>query len=73
MAGLKPCPFCGGEASYSTDPEAVMDSVGRLWAYTVTCNKCAASSGLCFSIEQATKAWNRRENDEQKEATPWND
>lgn len=57
---LKPCPFCDGSASLHFDPEGVVDTMGRKWAYTITCNKCAASSGLCFSIEQASEAWNRR-------------
>ena len=57
---LKPCPFCGGNASLHFDPEGVKDTMGRKWAYTITCNRCAASSGLCFSMEQAVDAWNRR-------------
>lgn len=38
---LKPCPFCGGEASLSVDTEAVRDTENRLWAYQITCNKCS--------------------------------
>ena len=54
------CPFCGGEAFLSTDPEAVKDMQGRLWAYTMVCSRCCATSGLCWSKEQASEAWNRR-------------
>lgn len=60
MAELKPCPFCGGEAFISADPEAVRDSEGRLWAFTAVCGKCCATSGLTFSVDRATEAWNRR-------------
>lgn len=57
---LKPCPFCGGEARISADPETVRDSQGRKWAYTVVCDRCAASSGLTFKPERAAAAWNTR-------------
>lgn len=57
---LKPCPFCGGKASASIDTEATRDSQGRLWAFTVVCDSCCASSGLTFSSKRAIKAWNRR-------------
>lgn len=48
---LKPCPFCGGTASKVFD---------KKWAYTVVCNRCAASTGLCWSEEQSIKMWNSR-------------
>ena len=38
MAELKPCPFCGGEAVISVDPDAVEDTQGRRWAYNAVCN-----------------------------------
>lgn len=57
---LKPCPFCGGKASISSDTEATRDSQGRLWAFTVVCDSCCATSGLTYSPERATEAWNRR-------------
>lgn len=57
---LKPCPFCGGEASYVFDPEGIKDTEGRMWAYQITCNKCCATAGLCFSQQMAAEAWNRR-------------
>lgn len=61
---LMHCPFCGGDASYVYDPDAVEDTMGRKWAYTVVCNRCAASTGLCYSRERSIKAWNRRITDE---------
>ena len=57
---LLPCPFCGGEAFISCDTEAPIDTVGRMWAYTVVCASCCARSGLCYSVEMAKKAWNTR-------------
>lgn len=57
---LKPCPFCGGKARISIDPEAVVDTQGRKWAYTVVCDRCAATSGLSFSTERISVAWNTR-------------
>lgn len=40
MIDLKPCPFCGGQAEISVDPEAVIDTQGRKWAYTAVCERC---------------------------------
>ena len=68
MAELKPCPFCGGEARISADPEATRDSQGRLWAFTVVCDSCCATSGLTYSPDRATEAWNRRAEDAERES-----
>lgn len=57
---LKSCPFCGGQAHISIDTEAIIDSFGRLWAYTVVCRHCHATSGLYHSAEKAAESWNRR-------------
>lgn len=61
MADLKPCPFCGGEARINSDHEAVRDTEGHLWAFTVGCSKCCATSGLCCSPDKAIEAWNTRQ------------
>lgn len=63
---LKPCPFCGGNARISADSEATRDSQGRLWAFTVVCDRCCATSGLTYSPEKAIEAWNWRANDGEK-------
>ena len=63
---LKPCPFCGGEASLSVDTEAVRDTENKLWAYQITCNKCCATTGLCWSEELAIKAWKRRAHEQKQ-------
>lgn len=64
MEELKPCPFCGGEPSVNFDPDGIKDTKGRKWAYTVSCDRCCARTGVCWSGEMAIKAWNRRANDE---------
>lgn len=60
MTELKPCPFCGGIARISVDLEAKRDSEGRLWAFTVVCDRCAASTGVSYKPGIVTKLWNRR-------------
>lgn len=60
MADLKPCPFCGGEAVISVDPDAVEDTQGRRWAYNAVCIRCCATSGLTYTPQKAKEAWNRR-------------
>ena len=60
---LKPCPFCGGNGSVTIDPKGVKDSRGKKWMYTVSCDRCCASTGICWTREMAIDAWNRRTND----------
>ena len=62
---LLPCPFCGGQARISSDTEATRDANGRLWAFTIVCDSCCATSGLCYSSEMAEKSWNNRKPMEQ--------
>lgn len=55
MSELKPCPFCGSEASYEFNSD---------WGLVVTCHKCGA---LMTEInyptkQQAIEAWNKRDN-----------
>ena len=57
---LLPCPFCGGKASVSCDPDGAVDTMGRVWAYTVVCQKCCATSGLLFSQIMVIGKWNTR-------------
>lgn len=57
---LLACAHCGKQAYISVDYECESDSMGRKWAYTVVCGTCCATSGLCFSPEMASLAWNTR-------------
>ena len=47
---LKPCPFCGHDAS-------VFGVVGVM---KVICSNCSASTGPRLSLQGATEDWNRR-------------
>ena len=47
---LKPCPFCGNDAS-------VFGVVGVM---KVICSNCSASTGPRLSLQGATEDWNRR-------------
>lgn len=52
---LKPCPFCGGEARRY---------YGNHDMYGVTCKKCTAKIFGYATKASATRAWNRRADDE---------
>lgn len=60
--GLKPCPFCGGQAIlwYGTG------SNGELYSAGIECSKCQASvpqlwrSDLETAQAEVREAWNRR-------------
>lgn len=67
---LKPCPFCGGEAIFSTehDGDAYLCGAGRYYFIFVRCAKCKTKSavihchdddicGMRVSVEQK---WNTR-------------
>ena len=57
MTKLKPCPFCGGEASIE-----IYESSYR--EYSVGCTKCPACLEEYYCTEhEAEKQWNRRVND----------
>ena len=47
---LKPCPFCGHDASV----------VGVVGVMKVICSNCSASTGPRLSLQGATEDWNRR-------------
>ena len=55
MAGLKPCPFCGGKADYYCEE---YDSADK--GYNVECEKCEARTATYDTPEQAIDAWNKR-------------
>ena len=56
---LKPCPFCGGKADFITDTA------------TIKCKQCGGAfvvTNPLISRLEVAKAWNRRADDEQREA-----
>ena len=55
---LKPCPFCGGEARRYN---------GNHDMHGVVCKKCNAKVYGYANQASATKAWNRRANNEQRD------
>ena len=67
---LRPCPFCGGEASadavrrWSSNHEAHWaDGSEILEAFYVNCIHCSANNGGIFGFqtrEQGIEHWNRR-------------
>lgn len=67
MAELKPCPFCGGEASeviniLEADPEMALAGVTED-NWKVLCLKCLGCGGIRRTAEEAIEAWNRRAED----------
>ena len=53
--GLKPCPFCGGEAEKCNLTK--FDINDRCW---VECKECGVSAKIYDSEQEAIEAWNRR-------------
>lgn len=57
MSGeLKPCPFCGGEASVD---------VGDFGGMVCSCEKCFSQGKECETEAEAIKEWNRRVKDDE--------
>ena len=54
MAELKPCPFCGGDATLYT----------RFW---IVCMTCGAQTTIFDSAQAAVEAWNRRAGEEEQD------
>lgn len=54
---LKPCPFCGGEASVSTGYQNTTPPTALRY---VECIECAAASDMLDTEEEAIAMWNRR-------------
>ena len=65
---LKPCPFCGGEAALAIDEFTDNENscIGEI--YSVQCRNCIACTKWDASSDNAIAAWNRRVNNESKDA-----
>lgn len=62
---LKPCPFCGGEARYSTIRMCGVPSGDKGYLTEIFCCKCKQgvknwALKKDWSIKSAIEAWNRR-------------
>ena len=58
---LKPCPFCGGEASIKSVTKGIfVKKVG----YFAVCNSCGASTHVALNINDVPHKWNRRADNE---------
>ena len=72
MAELKPCPFCGGEASHwftSLDGSCISNVGGNLWGcshHIIRCKKCGIQTKVYATNKNCYNAWNRRAEDENK-------
>lgn len=53
---LKPCPFCGGEATLNIAPYIG----GAGFGYIVECDKCWSKTGYYSQKAEAVAAWNSR-------------
>lgn len=53
---LKPCPFCGGEASPLIKPFIGADGSGLV----IECDRCWCSTGYYETEAEAIEAWNTR-------------
>lgn len=55
---LKPCPFCGGEASLCSTGFATKDNY-----YLIHCKGCGCKQLVSIHREKVIEAWNRRAGD----------
>ena len=62
MPELKPCPFCGEEAFVCENPYYLEHL--KISLYAVECNGCHATTFEYGSADEASKAWDRRTEDE---------
>ena len=61
---LKPCPFCGSKAKF-IEPKVVYVSEPY---WRVQCHECFARGAASKSKEGAKSLWNRRADNDQREA-----
>ncbi len=54
---IKPCPFCGKEASIANDKHASYSVILEYW---IECDSCTARGEWDNSEQKAIEFWNRR-------------
>ena len=71
MSELKPCPFCGGEASMSQGVSIELEKYNKGQYEYASCVKCGAKTTKFFTYAygnsaraMAILAWNRRVDDD---------
>lgn len=57
---LKPCPFCGGEASIHEIKEDFLGLGWKIKGYAIFCKSCRASTEYDTNRNKVTEKWNRR-------------
>lgn len=73
MEELKPCPFCGGEASFMTIKKPYGECADGSEAVWLRCENCGACTNVCCSRQAAVEAWNRREGEKKAYDEGWSD
>ena len=64
MADLKPCPFCGKEATViKTKAYSTGAVLYHVWHYALVCPLREVRTENMETEEEAIEAWNRREED----------
>jgi Lar family restriction alleviation protein len=59
MSELKPCPFCGGNATRADDTRSREPGVW-IGCFSDDCDVAPSVTAWAPSVEDAVKAWNRR-------------
>ena len=72
MEELKPCPFCGGEATLERSSTIFIGQVysdrykepiaSQNHGFSVRCNKCGCQTCWWHKEKEAIEAWNKRSN-----------
>ena len=62
MDKLKPCPFCGGQASIKHYESKKLFRKNIQYSY-VQCNACNARTEIAYTDAEVSYKWNRRAED----------
>lgn len=59
-AKLKPCPFCGGEATVSEIEDTWENATGHWFVSCNECSGCLGGYGEFITEKEAVEHWNKR-------------